>query len=229
MLDSIIKAYNEAVFETDKEAAFDVVNQALAKGLTAEDVVFKVVIPAVEEMMADITRDPDANLAQHFMTAQIAAEVTEKMLEKFSHPPEIIGRVVIGTAAGDLHSLGKRIVMGCLKALMVDVVDLGVNVPAEKFVDEAVAREAQVIAVSAMMVHTATGENGCRKVRKILQERGLESRIKIVVGGAPYRFDNELYKTVGADGWASGGIAAGKMIVDLIRATRATIAASVPA
>jgi methanogenic corrinoid protein MtbC1 len=142
------------------------------------------------------------------------------MLTKFVHPPEIIGRVVIGTAAGDLHSLGKRIVMGCLKALMVEVDDLGVNVPAEKFVDAAVAGNAQVIAVSAMMVHTATGENGARKVRALLKEKGLESQIKIVVGGAPYRFDNELYKTVGADGWASDGIAAGKMIVDLIRATR---------
>ncbi len=220
MLDRIIKDYNDAVFETDKDAAFEVVNEALANGLSAEDVVFKVVIPAVEEMMADITRDPDANLAQHFMTAQIAAEVTEKMLLKFAHPPEIIGRVVIGTAAGDLHSLGKRIVMGCLKALMVEVDDLGVNVPAEKFVDAAVAGNAQVIAVSAMMVHTATGENGARKVRELLKEQGLEGKIKIVVGGAPYRFDNELYKTVGADGWAADGIAAGKMIVDLIRAQR---------
>jgi methanogenic corrinoid protein MtbC1 len=222
MLDRIIKEYNEAVFETDKDAAFEVVDKALADGLSAEDVVFRVVIPAVEEMMADITRDPDANLAQHFMTAQIAAEVTEKMLVKFAHPPEIIGRVVIGTAAGDLHSLGKRIVMGCLKALMVEVEDLGVNVPAERFVDAAVAGNAQVIAVSAMMVHTATGENGARKVRALLKERGLENQIKIVVGGAPYRFDNELYKTVGADGWAADGIAAGKMIVDLIRAGRAT-------
>jgi methanogenic corrinoid protein MtbC1 len=220
MLERIIKAYNEAVFETDKEAAFEVVAGALEEGLTPEDIVFRVVIPAVEEMMADITRDPDANLAQHFMTAQIAAEVTEAMLLKFTHPPEIIGRVVIGTAAGDLHSLGKRIVMGCLKALMVDVIDLGVNVPAEKFVDAAVTNNAQVIAVSAMMVHTATGENGSRKVRQILKERGLEDRIKVVVGGAPYRFDEQLYKTVGADGWASDGIAAGKMIVDLIRATR---------
>jgi methanogenic corrinoid protein MtbC1 len=223
MLERIIKSYNEAVFETDKEAAFDVVDAALAEGLTAEDIVFRVVIPAVEEMMANITRDPDANLAQHFMTAQIAAEVTEKMLTQFAHPPEILGRVVIGTAAGDLHSLGKRIVMGCLKALMVDVVDLGVNVPAEKFVDEAVALNAQVIAVSAMMVHTATGENGCRKVRQLLKERGLEAQIKVVVGGAPYRFDSELYKTVGADGWAADGIAAGKIIVDLIRATKAGV------
>jgi len=220
MIDKIIKAYNEAVFETDKEAAFAVVYAAMAEGLSAEDIVFKVVIPAIEEMMANITRDPDANLAQHFMTAQIAAEVTEKMLEKFQQPPEMIGRVVIGTAAGDLHSLGKRIVMGCLKALMVDVVDLGVNVPPERFVDEALAREAQIIAVSAMMVHTATGENGAKRVRQILRERGLEDRFRLVVGGAPYRFDNELYESVGADGWAADGLSAGKMIVDMIRAMK---------
>jgi methanogenic corrinoid protein MtbC1 len=222
MLDAIIKAYNEAVFETDKEAAFAVVNAALADGMTAEDIVFKVVIPAVEEMMSNITKDQDANLAQHFMTAQIAADVTERMLLKFEHPPEIIGRVVIGTARGDLHSLGKRIVMGCLKALMVDVTDLGVNVPAEKFVDEALAHDAQVIAVSAMMVHTATGEGGARRVRQILQERGLEKRFKLVVGGAPYRFDNELYKTVGADGYAADGVNAGRVIIDLIKEVKAS-------
>jgi len=199
------------------------VNAALASGMSAEDIVFKVVIPAVEEMMSNITKDPDANLAQHFMTAQIAAEVTEKMLLKFEHPPEIIGRVVIGTAHGDLHSLGKRIVMGCLKALMVDVTDLGVNVTAEKFVDEALARDAQVIAVSAMMVHTATGEGGARKVRQILKERGLEKRFRLVVGGAPYRFDNELYKTVGADGWAPDGVNAGRVIVDLIKEVKGEV------
>lgn len=222
MLDHIVKAYNEAVFETDKEAAFEVVHAALADGISAEDIVFKVVIPAVEEMMSNITKDPDANLAQHFMTAQIAAEVTEKMLEKFAHPPDIIGRVVIGTAHGDLHSLGKRIVMGCLKALMVEVTDLGVNVPPEKFVDAAVERDAQIIAISAMMVHTATGENGARRVRQLLRERGLENRFRIVVGGAPYRFDNELYKSVGADGWAPDGVNAGRVIVDLIKELKGT-------
>jgi methanogenic corrinoid protein MtbC1 len=135
----------------------------------------------------------------------------------FRSPPQIIGRAVIGTASGDLHSLGKRIVMGCLKSMMVDVIDLGVNVPAERFVDEAVRLDAQVIAISAMMVHTATGEQGCRKVRQLLRERGLEDRFRLVVGGAPYRFDPELYKTVGADAWAGDGISAGKVIVDLIR------------
>ncbi|MFA6313355.1 MAG: cobalamin-dependent protein [Sterolibacterium sp.] len=217
MLDDIIKAYNEAVFETDKESALAVVDDALARGISAEDVVFKVVIPAVEEMMAEITKDPDANLAQHFMTAQIASEVTERMLAKFQHPPQILGRVVIGTAFGDLHSLGKRIVSGCLRALMVDVEDVGVNVPAARFVDAAMTRDAQVIAISTMMVHTATGEHGCREVRRILKERGVEHRFRIAVGGAPYRFDGELYKTVGADAWAPDGVTAARVIIDLIR------------
>jgi len=225
MLEPLIKAYNDAVFETDRDAAFAVVDQAIAQGVPAEDVVFHIVIPAVEEMMAQLTLDPDANLAQHFMTAQIAAEVTDKMLARFAHPPEIIGRIVIGTAQGDLHSLGKRIVSGCLKALMVEVHDLGVNVPAERFVDAAVELDAPVIAVSAMMAHTANGPQGPRRVRELLHARGLEDRIKLVVGGAPYRFDDQLYRSVGADGWAPDGVTAGKVIVDLIRARPEELAA----
>lgn len=217
MLEAYIQSYNQAVFETDKQAALDVVNQALRDGLSPEDIVFKLVVPAVELMMTFIEKDPDANLAQHFMTAQIAADVTEKMLEKFSTPPEMIGRVVIGAAYGDLHSLGKRIVTGCLKSLMVDVIDLGTNVSAEKFVDTAVAADAQVIAVSAMMVHTATSEKGSLGVRALLNQRGLERKIKLAVGGAPYRFDPELFAKVGADAWAPDGVTAAKVIVGLIR------------
>jgi methanogenic corrinoid protein MtbC1 len=220
-LKNYIQAYNEAVFETDKPAALAVVNQALREGLSPEDIVFKLVIPAVESMMERIEKDPDSNLAQHFMTAQIAADVTENMLEKFSSPPEIIGKVVIGAASGDLHSLGKRIVSGCLKSLMVEVIDLGINVSAEKFVEAAVANDAQVIAISAMMVHTATGENGSIKVKALLKQRGLEGKIKLAVGGAPYRFDPELYRKVGADAWAPDGVTAAKVIVRLINEAKA--------
>jgi methanogenic corrinoid protein MtbC1 len=92
----------------------------------------------------------------------------------------------------------------------------------QRFVDEALAQDAQVIAISAMMVHTATGENGCRKVREILRERGLEKRLRLVVGGAPYRFDNELYKSVGADAWAPDGLNASRVIVDLIHQVKST-------
>lgn len=217
MLDDVIKAYNEAVLDTDRARALQIVSDAVIQGISPEEIVFKVVIPGLDLMVKAISEGFDTNLAQHFMTSQIAADVTEKMLVLFKVPPQILGRVVIGTAAGDLHTLGKRIVIGCLKAQMIDVVDLGVNVPAEKFVNTAVVRDAQVIAVSAMMVHTARGENGAIKVRKLLKEQGLEHKIKLVVGGAPFRYDPELYKLVQADAWAENGVSALKVIMDCIQ------------
>lgn len=220
-LEDTIRAYHEALFDTDREAAFAVVAAALREGLTAERIVFDVVVPATEDMMAAITRDLDANLAQHFMTAQIASEVTEQMLTRFASPPQVLGRVVLGTASGDLHSLGKRIVTGCLKALMVDVIDLGVNVPPERFVAAALDQGAGVIGISAMMVHTAAGEQGSLRVRELLREARLEERIQIVVGGAPYRFDETLYQRVGADAWAPDAMSGARLITRLVQEVRA--------
>jgi methanogenic corrinoid protein MtbC1 len=220
MLESALRSYNEAIMDTDREAALGVVHAALDQGISPERIIFEIVVPAIELMMNSISHDEGVSLAQHFLAAQIASEVVDEMIPRFERKPECVGRVVIGTARGDFHGLGKRIVSGCLKALMVEVTDLGLNVAPERFVDEAVALDAQVIAISSMMVHTARGENGCIKVRQILKERGLEDRIKIAVGGAPYRFDPSLWKTVGADAWAENGITAGRVITNLIREAR---------
>jgi len=217
MFEEIVKAYNEAIYDTDRDEALKVVHEAVKQGISAEDIVFKVVTPAIDQMMKSISENLDANLAQHFLTAQIASEVTEQMLPLFQQAPESKGLIVIGTAFGDMHSLGRRIVSGCLKAMMIDVIDLGVNVTAEQFVEQAITHHAQVIGISAMMVHTARGEDGCIKVRQILKDKSLEDKIKIVVGGAPYRFNDELYKTVEADAWAPDGITASKVIADLIK------------
>lgn len=215
-MEHIIAAYSEAVFDTDRDKAFEVIHEAIAQGVTPEDIVFKVVIPSMEQMIKAISEDFDANLAQHFMASQIASQVTDEMVAQFQTSPETIGRVVIGTSHGDMHTLGKRIVSGCLRSLMIDVVDLGVNVSAERFVDTALEHNACIIAISSMMVHTARSEYSCLAVRELLKQRQLEDRIKIIVGGAPYTWDTELYKVVQADAWASDGISAGKVIKDLI-------------
>jgi methylmalonyl-CoA mutase cobalamin-binding domain/chain len=197
-----------------------IVRDALDLGVTPENLVFRIVVPSIELMMKSISENQGVSLAQHFMASQIASEVVDAMVPRFAKTPEIVGRIVIGTSHGDFHGLGKRIVSGCLKAMMIEVIDLGLNVAPERFVDEALAHDAQVIAISSMMVHTARGENGCSRVRQILRERGLEDRFRIVVGGAPYRFDNELYKAVGADAWAENGISASRVITELIREVR---------
>jgi methanogenic corrinoid protein MtbC1 len=219
-LDNYITLYNEAIFDTDLHRALKVVRDAVDQGVTPEEVVFQIVVPAMDLMVRSVSENFDANLAQHFLTARIADEVTAEMIPKFRNLEKGIGRVVIGTAWGDFHTLGKRLVIGCLKARMIDVIDLGINVMAERFVDEAVSREAPIIAISALMVHTATGDNGCRKVRKILQERNLETKIKVIIGGAPFRFSPQLFKTVGADTTAPDAISASKVMEDLLKEAR---------
>ncbi len=216
MLTKIITAYNEAVFDTDRDQAFHVIHQAIAQGVTPEEIVFQVVIPAMELMIKSISEDFDANLAQHFMASQIASQVTDEMVAQFKTSPHTLGTVIIGTSHGDMHTLGKRIVGGCLRSLMINVVDLGVNVAAERFVEAAIEHDAGVIAISSMMMHTARSEFGCTQVREILKQRQLEDKIKLVVGGAPYRWDANLYKIVQADAWAEDGVTAAKIIKELI-------------
>lgn len=216
-LQDYIRLYNEAIFDTDRDRALKVVHDAVERGITPEEVVFEIVLPAMDLMVKAISENCEANLAQHFLTARIADAITAEMIPRFKKLPKTIGCVVIGTAQGDLHTLGKQIVTGCLKARIIEVVDLGVNVPAERFVDEAVAHKAPVIAISALMTHTATGENGCRRVRQILHERELEGNIKIIVGGAPFRFHPQMFKAVGADTWAADATTAGKVIADLLQ------------
>ncbi len=67
------------------------------------------------------------------------------------------------------------------------------------------------------MVHTARGVNGPVKIRELLNENKLDTQIRLVVGGAPYRFHTSLYREVGADAWADNGITAAEVIADLIK------------
>jgi len=76
VLDDVIKAYNETVLNTDRAAALQVVSDAIGQGISPEDVVFKIVIPGLDLMVKAISEGFDTNLAQHFMTSQIAADVT---------------------------------------------------------------------------------------------------------------------------------------------------------
>jgi methanogenic corrinoid protein MtbC1 len=217
VLIDIRERYDNAVFDTDRQQALDVVEGALRDGVTPEDIIFQVVVPAIEDMISSVSENRHTNLAQHFMASQIAAEITDMLVPRFAKAPDILGRVVIGTSPGDFHGLGKRIVSGCLKAQMIEVIDLGLNIPAEKFVDQALAHGAGVIGISSMMVHSARGDNASLGVRRILQERKLEGKLRIIVGGAPYNYDEGLYKVVQADAWSRNGIAAGPVIVGLLK------------
>ena len=221
MIDQLKQDYLAAILDTRRDSAFEAVDTAVAKGHAPETIIFDLLIPAMEELATIVESGEDATLAQLYLASQISSEVTERLIPTLSTEAQHSGTMIIGTAFEDFHGLGKKIVSGCLAARLVEVIDLGLNVTAEKFVDTAVEKGASVIGVSSMMVHTARGENGPSGIRELLIRRGLEDRIRLVVGGAPYRFYPELYREVGADAWARDGITAAQVILDLLGEGRA--------
>jgi 5-methyltetrahydrofolate--homocysteine methyltransferase len=222
MADSIeqrtLDAYLQALFDTDKAAALRIVQESLDGGMTPEKVIFDIVVPGMERMIGGmISTENLITLSQHFLASQIAEEVTDRLIPLFASAPEVQGHVVIGTSHGDFYGLGKKIVSGCLRARMFQVTDLGINVAPERFVEAALSANAQVIGISSMMIHTATGELGPKRVRQLVREQGLEGRVRILVGGAPYRFHDNLFREVGADAWADTAAEAPAAVARLVR------------
>ena len=106
-------------------------------------------------------------------------------------------RVVIGTVAGDLHDIGKNLVGIMLQGAGFEVIDLGTDVPAERFVDTAVLMDAPVIALSALLTTTMAHMRG---IVELLERRGLHGRISTIVGGAPVT--EAFAREIGADAYA---------------------------
>jgi 5-methyltetrahydrofolate--homocysteine methyltransferase len=107
-----------------------------------------------------------------------------------------VGRIVIGTVQGDLHDIGKNLVGIMLKGAGFDVLDLGRDVPAERFVAEAEQSHADVIGMSALLTTTMPGMT---QVIALAQQRGLRPRTKIIVGGAP--LSSDYARQIGADAY----------------------------
>ena len=217
LIKSTLDEYYYAVYDTNRDRALKIVEEALQSGVCAEDIVFKIVIPTVERMVVKLIEQDEITLSQHYIASKVAEEVTDKMIPLFEKSPRGKGKIVIGSSSGDFHGLGKKIVSGCLLAYMYEVHDVGLNVKPEKFIEKAIEIDANIIGISSMMLHTAKSSRGALAVRQLLQEEGLEDQIKIVVGGAPYCFNENLCKEVKADGWAKNGIEAVHMIENLIK------------
>ena len=107
-----------------------------------------------------------------------------------------LGKVVIGTMKGDLHDIGKNLVGIMLRGAGYEVIDLGADVAAERFVDTAETEEAQVIGLSALLTTTMSG---MKDVVELVKSKGLEGKVKVIVGGAP--LSQAFADDIGADGY----------------------------
>lgn len=90
-IEEISKNYNEAIFDTDKVRALKIIHDAIDKGVSPEDIIFKIIIASIDSMSSLAKTLIETNLAQHFMTSLIAEEVIEELLPRFTKRPSIIG------------------------------------------------------------------------------------------------------------------------------------------
>jgi methylmalonyl-CoA mutase cobalamin-binding domain/chain len=116
---------------------------------------------------------------------------------------EPMGRVVIGTVQGDLHDIGKNLVASMLEGGGFQVVDLGVDVPAEKFVEAVKEKDGTILALSALLTTTMTM---MKTVIDALDKAGVRSKVKVMIGGAP--ITQQYANEIGADGFSDNASAA---------------------
>jgi 5-methyltetrahydrofolate--homocysteine methyltransferase len=150
------------------------------------------------EVVGGLFREEEIFIPEVLMAAK-AMEAGQKVLA-----PQMadagggkIGKVVLGTVKGDIHNLGKNLVNVMLKGAGFEVIDLGVDVPAEKFVDAATSEKAQLVGMSALLTFTMPY---MRTTIEALQKAGLEGQVKTIIGGACVT--QQYADEIGADGYA---------------------------
>jgi len=197
----------------DDEKVALLTRQALDAGLAAKTILDDGLLAGMAVVGGQFKRHeiflPDVLLAAKAMYAGL--DLLQPILEASDVPSR--GTVVIGSVAGDLHDIGKNLVGIMLKGAGFEVVDLGNDVPAERFIEVAVERDARVIGCSALLTTTMTV---MRDVSRTLTERGLRDRIKLIVGGAPLneRFASEI----GADAYGYDALKAVELVTAICEA-----------
>ena len=185
--------------------------EALAFGLAAGDVLRDGLLAGMAVVGEEFGRReiflPDVLLAARAM--QAGMEVLKPRLARDGAPSA--GRVVLGTVQGDLHNIGKNLVGILLRGAGFEVIDLGTDVPAARFVDAAIEAGAGVVGLSALLTTTMPR---MAEVVALVHERGLDGRLKVVVGGAPVT--REFADGIGADGWGFDAESAVRRVKELI-------------
>jgi 5-methyltetrahydrofolate--homocysteine methyltransferase len=189
-----------------------VVKRALEQGTNPQDIIGQGLIAGMNEVGSRF-KNGDLFIPEVLVSAKTmhqGMEILRPLLTK--EGARSMGTVVLGTVKGDLHDIGKNLVGMMFEGAGFEVVDLGVDQSPERFVEAARKKEAQAIALSALLT-TTMGE--MTKVIDALKEAGLRERVKVMVGGAP--LNDKFASTIGADGYAPDAGSAVEKLRKLIK------------
>ncbi len=194
--------YN-AILTGNAKKAEEVTKAALAANVNPVELVQKYMIPAMDEVGKRFECNdyfvPELLIAARAMKTSL--ELITPMLAAVGAEP--VGRVVIGTVQGDLHDIGKNLVASMLEGGGFQVVDLGVDVPADRFVEAAKEKDGTIVALSALLTTTMTM---MKTVIQALEQAGIRNKTKVMIGGAPNT--QQYADEIGADGYSDNASAA---------------------
>jgi 5-methyltetrahydrofolate--homocysteine methyltransferase len=190
-----LNSLRDSVIRGDQNTAVQATKQALDEGIDPGTILDEGLIAGMNVVGTRFKNNelyiPEVLIAARAM--KMAMEILAPKLTEAGVQP--VGKVVIGTVQGDLHDIGKNLVAMMLKGAGFEVLDLGVDVPPEKFVEQAKAMKPQIIGMSALLTTTMPG---MERAVKALKQSGI--KIKTMVGGAPVT--QGYADKIGADGYA---------------------------
>ena len=207
-----IEQLKMAVLEYDREKAASLAKKAVEEGVSPIEGL-AALTDAIRQVGDGYAREelwlPDLVGAADAIAG--ATPIFEEELKRRGVERESAGTVVLGTVYGDIHSIGKTMVGSLLTADGFVVYDIGIDIPAEKFVEEVTTKQPDILAMSSLLTTTAPEQ---RKVISILKEAGLRDKVKIMVGGGA--ITQEFADEIGADGFETTAPGAAKLARKLV-------------
>lgn len=205
MNEELYRAMAKSVLEGEAEEAERLAEESISSGIDPLDAINLGLVPGVEEI-GDQFSCGEAFLPQLVMAGEAMKRALSRLepeMAKKGLNRDLLGTVVLGTIAGDIHDIGKTLVGTMLTVTGFKVIDLGVDVPVMTLVETAREENADIIGVSALLTTTMVNQ---RDVVEALEDLGLRPGIKVMVGGAPVT--REWAKEIGADGYSEDAVGA---------------------
>jgi 5-methyltetrahydrofolate--homocysteine methyltransferase len=193
----LLKEISESLQRGDNVKVADVTRRAIDAGIPATDILDQGLLSGMDVVGSRFGAHeiflPEVLLAARAMKAGM--DLVKPLL--VTGDVRSRGKIVLGTVKGDVHDIGKNLVGIMLEGAGFEVIDLGTGVPPASFVDTAIAEEASIIGLSALLTTTMSG---MRDVIDLIGERGRRDALRVIVGGAPLTQD--YADEIGADGYS---------------------------
>ncbi|MFC1791515.1 corrinoid protein [Gemmatimonadota bacterium] len=203
MSEGIFERAVEVIVQGNAQEAMEVAKRGLGEGVDPIDLMNQGFIPGINKV-GDLFGSGRLFLPELVMSANAMEQVTGLINEAIpSDQEQTSGRVVIATVEGDVHDIGKTIVVSLLRANGFEVMDLGRDVAVSRLIEEADKFDANIIGTSALLTTTMGAQ---KQLEEDLKAAGLKDRFKTMVGGAPVT--QRWAKRIGADAFAEDAIEA---------------------